>query len=525
MVSNSDFLITTLSLMFTVIIAYLITEIMPKKSFIPKNWTGQAHFHKLLIILIIIALGDFYFVSLFPVVSRFEEEQLRYATLIVFLILTVISTMLILEIRSIVLEIKTTQIKRNEVFLKLSFSLILTQKVIIFIFYLVALIALGFDVATLPGEPFIFDIDEVTETAEIRSFENSDRIMLLFLTGIKGAFLIIHHFSLFFIFTTLFVIFYEWNSRVKETPINFFMIFSFGFIIQGIGQVIQSIGLFYAPFFLTSSGKVSKYISAPVAVGSFIVLLGSIIYFFAFMMASLTLLRNISHMVLPVWLQNICKIGVVIIPILYTTLYTVLAILNIAWLLDIGDIEKLSKDLEWLTHIVDFPAMILLPLSCGLFFLVAYIQGRSKEKSQELGSFVLWTFLSLFLVFGAGNNTMSSLSYFGMLHGPLALLGALLLMYGLSRVADHASRHRRVIRHIRQNPEDFAFLAKLGEGERKTQIWAKVDSLVKTGVIKPIVPTETPDETKAAAEVNSYMAEITKTFDRRARRRRVPSTS
>jgi hypothetical protein len=105
-----------------------------------------------------------------------------------------------------------------------------------------------------------------------------------------------------------------------------------------------------------------------------------------------------------------------------------------------------------------------------------------------------------------------------MLHGPLALLGSITLLYGLSRVADHASRYRRVMKHIRETPDDFLFLAQLGEAERKIKIWEKVDSLVTTGIIKPLVPTnKPPDETKIVAEINSYMAEITAQFKRKRR--------
>ena len=104
---------------------------------------------------------------------------------------------------------------------------------------------------------------------------------------------------------------------------------------------------------------------------------------------------------------------------------------------------------------------------------------------------------------------MSTISWFGMLHDSLALLGAITLVYGSSRVTDNASRYRRVIKHIRETPDDFLFLAKLGEAERKIQIWKKGSSLIKTGIIQPLVPTSTPpDETKIAVEINSYWDEI-----------------
>ena len=180
-----------------------------------------------------------------------------------------------------------------------------------------------------------------------------------------------------------------------------------------------------------------------------------------------------------------------------------------------------------ITHFIDFFAMILLPLTCGLFFLSAYYTSykQKEEKSKKLSNFVLWSFLSLFLLFGVGNNTLSTVSWFGMIHAPLALLGSLLLLYGLSRVADHASRHRRIIKQIRNNPEEFMFLAELGKAERKIQLNTKVDSLVKTGVIKPLVPTIEKDETETAAEINSYMAEISKIYESRKARRVARTTS
>ena len=104
---------------------------------------------------------------------------------------------------------------------------------------------------------------------------------------------------------------------------------------------------------------------------------------------------------------------------------------------------------------------------------------------------------------------MSAVPWFGMIHGPITLLRSIVFLYGLSRVADHASRYRQVIKYIREKPSDFLFLTKLGEAERKIQIWDKVESLVKEDIIRPLVPIKAPiDENRAAAEIKSYMEEI-----------------
>ena len=169
-----------------------------------------------------------------------------------------------------------------------------------------------------------------------------------------------------------------------------------------------------------------------------------------------------------------------------------------------------------LTHLTDFLGIWLVPLAAGLFFLAAYI--RSKEKPNvQFSSFLILGFFSILMLFYSGNNTLSLISWNGLTHGQLGVIGILFLMYSLSRVAEHASRHRQVIRKIRENPEDFMFLAELGKSERKIQAWQKIDTMSKEGIIKPLTPVvEKEDETQLAAEVNSYMAEIEAIRKRRA---------
>ncbi len=53
-----------------IIITYLLTLILPKKSYLPNSLKKQENFYKVLIILVLISLADFYFVSMVPVVSR-----------------------------------------------------------------------------------------------------------------------------------------------------------------------------------------------------------------------------------------------------------------------------------------------------------------------------------------------------------------------------------------------------------------------------------------------------------------------
>ncbi len=508
----------------TVIIAHLLIALLPKDSYLPNTLKGKAHFHKLLILTIVVALTDFYFVSFIPTIARINESEIKYLILGIFLVFSLIMVIITIEIRNVILDMKISLITRNERFLRYSLHLILIQEVVVVLFYLVALSNLIIGVDGLPGVAFIFDVNENTELVNLDDISDTKKLVLvLLLNGIKGSFLFLHHGTILLVFITLYVIFEEWNNRTHETPINYFMIFCLGYVIQGMGQIIQSIGVFSTSLTVTPDEDIPILLALPIALGSLIVLVGAIIYYFSFTLAALSLLNNISHLLLPNWARNVSKVVVILFPVLYGTLYLMLAILNAMWFIIGGStIENLATDLEWATHLVDIPAMILMPLCCGFFFLIAYRQSRGKKRGQELGSYVLWTFFSLFLIFGAGNNTMSAISWFGMLHGPLSLLGAIVLLYGLSRVADHASRHRRVIKHIRDNPDDFIFLAKLGEAERKINIATKVDSLIKTGVIKPLVPTESPpDETQTAAEINSYMAEITKTHQRHRRRRPV----
>ncbi|MHA1450489.1 MAG: hypothetical protein ACTSP4_13860 [Candidatus Hodarchaeales archaeon] len=503
-----------------IIISYLMAGFLSKRSFLTGIISGQENLHWLLGLLIVMALGDFYFVSFIPVAVRITDPVTRQGVLGIFAILSIIAILITIEIRKVVLDIQISLIDRNMQFLQYSITLIIMQEIVVALFYLGSMIGSGLGAEVLPGVTFIFDV-QATEIADLSLITDPvTLISVLLLASIKGTFLVLHHGSIIIVFMTLFVIFQEWNSRTHETPINFFVFFTLGFVIQGLGQIMQTGGSILAAFY---TGDLPYFISLPITLGVFIHLIGAITYYIFFILASVSLLNNISHMLLPKILAFFCKILVIILPAVYGILYTLIFLLNGLWFIGFGgeDFYNLAEYLVELTHLLDIPAMIILPFSCGLFFLVAYRQGKEKEKGRQLSSFVLWSFLALFLIFGTGNNTMSTVSWFGMLHGPLSLLGAITLLYGMSRVADHASRHRRVIKYIRDNPEDFTFLTKLGEAERKIQCWVKVDSLVKTGVIKPLVPVEKPDETKVAAEINSYMAEIARTRKRVRKRRPV----
>lgn len=494
-----------------IIIAYLLTLILPKKSYLPNSMKGQENFYKVLILLVLISLADFYFVSMVPVVTRLANTILEYLTMTIFLILSIITIFLCIEIRNLVLNLEISFINRNLDVLRYSISLILIQAILVTFFYLFGLVTMILGVYTLPGVVFIFDIKQ-SEVANLSLITDSLPLFsVLILAGIKCAFLLLHHGSIIIVFITLLVIFEEWSGRTRETSINYFRIFALGFVIQGIGQFIQALGLVYTSYFLTPGIDIPWFIALPIVIGSLIVLIGAILYYFSFMMAALSLIGNISHMLIPPAILALYKIAVIVFPVIYSILYGMLFVLNISWFFGIGgaDLKVQADALEAFTHLLDVPAMIILPTSCGLFFLVAYRQTHEKKKGAQISDYLMWAFLSLFFIFGIGNNTMSAVSWFGMLHGPITLLGSIVFLYGLSRVADHASRYRQVIKYIREKPSDFLFLTKLGEAERKIQIWDKVESLVKEDIIKPLVPIKAPiDETRAAAEIKSYMEEI-----------------
>jgi len=494
-----------------IIIAFLLTLIFPKKSYLPNTLKGQENFYKVLILLVLISLLDFYFVSMVPVVSRLENLLIEFLIMTVFLILSIITIFLCNEIRNLVLNLEISFINRNLNVLKYTMSLILIQATLVSFFYFFGLVTLTLGIDKLPGTVFIFDIKQ-SEVANLSLITDSLPLLsVLILSGIKCAFLLLHHGSIILVFITLLVIFDEWSGRTRETSINYFRIFALGFVIQGIGQFIQAFGIVFTSYFLAPELDIPWFFALPIVLGSLIVLIGVILYYFSFMMAALSLIGNISHMLIPPAILALYKITVIIFPIIYSLLYGLLLVLNLFWFFGLGgtEIQNQVNTIESLTHLVDIPAMILLPVSCGLFFLVAYYQTHEKKKGAQISDYLMWAFLSLFFIFGVGNNTMSTVSWFGMLHGPITLLGSIVFLYGLSRVADHASRYRQVIKYIREKPNDFLFLTKLGEAERKIQLWEKVESLVKEDIIKPLVPIKAPiDETKTVAEIKSYMDEI-----------------
>jgi hypothetical protein len=252
---------------------------------------------------------------------------------------------------------------------------------------------LGVD--TLPGVVFIFDIKQ-SEVADLSLLTDSLSLFsVLILAGIKCAFLLIHHGSIIIVFITLLVIFEEWSGRTRETSINYFRIFALGFMIQGIGQFVQAIGVVYASYFLTPTNDIPWFIALPIVLGSMIVLLGAILYYLSFMMASLSLIGNISHLLIPPAILALYKIAVIVFPIIYCILYSLLLILNISWFFGIGggELEVQADALESFTHLLDIPALIILPVSCGLFFLVAYRQTHEKKKGAQISDYLLWAFL------------------------------------------------------------------------------------------------------------------------------------
>lgn len=521
--------ITTLGIVVLIaslvlVISFVLNKVISPKLVSVVKLRNKDSLYKIFILLALVTLFDFYFVSIIPFVGSISEVEIQALLLFAFMLVTAISYVLVLAVRDSILDIQVSGIARNERFLKLSLDLILVQLMLVTLFYFESVLAVFSDIDTLPGVAFLFDTELAFDLSSLETLGQQEQFMILILTGIKGAFLLIHHGSIIVVFVTLFAIFQEWNSRTHETPINYFTLFSLGFVLQGVGQSVQAMGLFFSPFLLTSADEIPAYLSILITVGGFVVIAGMVVYFISFLLAGFSLLGNISHLLAPNWLKNSCKVALVFFPFIYALLYSILGLLNLFWFIGLPGANDLGISVAELIHLLDFPAIVMLPFASGLFFLVAFRQSRSKEKGKELGQFVLWTFLSLFFLFTIGNNTMSNLTWFGMLHGPLSLFGAILLLFGLSRVADHASRHRRVIKTIRENPDDFAFLHKLGEAERRIQVWAKVDSLVKTGVIKPLVPSgEQPSETQVAQEVSSYMDEITTSRRRERKRKALPT--
>jgi len=62
--------IATTGMGATLFVALIASMFISNRSFLPDRLSGKAHFKTWLVILILIALADFYFVSFIPVVAR-----------------------------------------------------------------------------------------------------------------------------------------------------------------------------------------------------------------------------------------------------------------------------------------------------------------------------------------------------------------------------------------------------------------------------------------------------------------------
>ncbi|MHA2074597.1 MAG: hypothetical protein ACW97X_08260, partial [Candidatus Hodarchaeales archaeon] len=118
------------------IFAYLLTLILPNKSYLPNRLKGQENFYKVLTLLVLISLADYYFVSMVPVVTRLTNTILEYLTMTSFLILSIITILLCIEIRNLVLNLEISFINSNLDVLRYSISLILIQVILVTFFYL-----------------------------------------------------------------------------------------------------------------------------------------------------------------------------------------------------------------------------------------------------------------------------------------------------------------------------------------------------------------------------------------------------
>jgi hypothetical protein len=391
---------------------------------------------------------------------------------------------------------------------------VILSQILSSIVYSYEIIAYLFNISDLIGFNEIFLPDSVFLLTDISS-SVADFPLLLIIFVIRSLLVISHHFSVLVGFLSAFLIFNEWGVAMRDPVIGFFKLFAFGYLFQGAGQIFKGISLIGY-----SVGLYGSDLKGPIdfTFGT-LAISGTVIYYIAFSIASSNLLSNIEHLVFPRWLIKILKATSVIIPFFYACLYLLILIGSFFAYTVLPDLWLFVDGIVQITHTTDFVGIWLVPLAASIFFLAAYI--RSKEKPNvRFSSYLVLGFFSVLLLFYAGNNTLSLISWTGLIHGQIGVIGILFFMYSLSRVAEHASRHRQVIRKIRENPEDFMFLNELGKSERKIQAWAKIDMMAKDGLIKPLTPAaEKKDETQLASEVNSYMAELEAIQKRRAARR------
>jgi len=506
------------------IVLYLVCYFTAQK-FLPAQRI-QPKMNLIIAILLIISLVDFLIGTFFPFLGNGLSFELKVIIICISLITSLISIPVLFSLSKIYpFDIASKKIVRH--LLKIAMTLVIISQIIVVLSYGYELLALFSDVTQLLGTNFIFEIGDPTILTEItESFPNY--LLLVLILILKSLFVISHHSALLICYIGVLFIFWEWGIAMRDPIIGYFKIFAYGYLLQGVGQLFLSFWLIIDSFGVFASTNDLFYFLLDTLqfTGGILATLGVTVYYFAFAIACLNLLSNIEHLIFPQWLIITLKCSSVIIPTIYGILYS----FNfLGSLLDLIFKDPFLYDLLdfniQLTHLVDIVGVWLVPLAAGAFFFAGYI--RSKEKPNvTFSSFLILSFLSVFLIFYAGNNTLTVLTWTGLIHGQFGIVGILFFMYSLSRVAEHASRYRQVIRKIRENPEDFMFLAELGRSERKLRAWEKIDSMSKEGIIKPLTPIkEKEDDTKIAAEINSYMAELEAIRSKRARTRSTKKVS
>ncbi|MFW9905780.1 MAG: hypothetical protein ACFFFH_15715 [Candidatus Thorarchaeota archaeon] len=448
---------------------------------------------------LVVSLLDFFVGAFFPFLDGLTFEIQIFFLGTSFLV-SMISIPFLFALRSVYpFDIANKPLLRS--FLYISMTLVIISQITATLTLGLEIIAKFSDISQLIGNFFIFESADAFILVDISETEANYTILVLILI-LRSFFVFSHHSAIIMGYLGALLIFSEWGVAMRDPVIGFFKTFCYGYLLQGIGQSLVGIWLIADSFGVIINLELIQFVGGALATT------GIIIYYISFAITCLNLLGNIEHLVFPQWLINVLKASAVIIPLIYSILYAINLVGSLIAMIFLPELYPFLDFVIELTHIADIFGVWLVPLAAGAFFMAAYV--RSKEKPNvKFSSFLILSFLTVLLLFFAGNNTLTLISWLGLIHGQFGVVGILFFMYSLSRVAEHASRHRQVIRKIRENPEDFMFLAELGRSERKLQAWAKIDAMSKEGIIKPLTPIpEKKDETLIAAEVNSYMAEI-----------------
>ncbi len=494
-------------------INYLTQIVIPRK-------LVQSKVNIVIAILLIISLFDFLIGTIVPFFGNNNNFEFEFLILSISLVISFISIPVLFALRNVYpFDIANKQIVRQ--ILSMAMTLVIISQILVTLSYGYEILAIFSDVPQLLGNYLIFQIPDPVILSDItETYPNY--LLLVIILVLKSILVLSHHSAIVLCYIGVLLIFWEWGVAMRDPLIGYFKVFSYGYLLQGIGQLLVSFWLIIDSFgiFTGTNGFFALLLYTIQLSGGILATLGVAIYYLSFAIACLKLLGNIEHLVFPQWLIVTLKASSVIIPTIYGILYSFNFLGSlIALLLPSSFLDSLLDLNIRLTHQVDIVGVWLVPLAAGSFFFAGYI--RSKEKPNvTFSSFLILAFLSILLIFYAGNNTLTVITWTGLIHGQFGIVGILFFMYSLSRVAEHASRHRQVIRKIRENPDDFMFLAELGRSERKLRAWEKIDSMSKEGLIKPLTPIEEKeDETKIAAEINSYMSELEAIRSKRAKRR------